>query len=72
MRAIIEPVVYESFEQPLISRHAFAWRIARHAILALVLLGGSLLVGIAGYMGFAHLKVADAFLNAATSAAWAL
>lgn len=31
----------------------------------LVLLIGSLLIGVAGYMGFAHLRLVDAFLNAA-------
>lgn len=56
--------MYESYSEPLISRRAFALRFVRHAIVALALLGGSLLIGIAGYIGFAHLRLVDAFLNA--------
>jgi hypothetical protein len=64
LRAIIA-AVYETYDQPLISRRAFALRFVRHALVAIALLGGSLLIGIAGYMGLAHLRLVDAFLNAA-------
>lgn len=37
----------------------------RHSAFAIALLGGSLLIGMAGYMGLAHLRLVDAFLNAA-------
>lgn len=57
--------MYESRDEPLISRRAFALRLARHAFLALALLGGSLAIGIAGYVSLAHLGPIDAFLNAA-------
>lgn len=41
------------------------FRLARHSALSLVLLGGSLLLGVVGYMTLAHLRFVDAFLNAA-------
>lgn len=47
--------------QPL----AFGLRMLRHGLLALALVGGSLALGMAGYMGFEHLDVYDAFLDAA-------
>lgn len=37
----------------------------RHSALSIVVLGGSLVLGIVGYMTFAHLGFVDAFLNAA-------
>ena len=57
--------MYESFQQPMISRREFAWRFFRHTMVGLVLLVGSLFIGVAGYMGLAHLRLVDAFLNAA-------
>jgi hypothetical protein len=38
---------------------------ARHGAVSLGLLGGSLVLGIVGYMALAHLRFVDAFLNAA-------
>ena len=43
----------------------FLRRVVVHAGLVALLLGGSLLIGMAGYMGFAHMSVVDSFLNAA-------
>jgi uncharacterized membrane protein YhaH (DUF805 family) len=58
-------VAYERYNQPLIERRAFLWRWLRHMLLAVVILGGSLLVGICGYMQFAGLSAIDAFVNSA-------
>jgi hypothetical protein len=58
-------LMYESYDKPIISRGAFALRVLGQVALALVALGGSLLVGILGYMGLAGLKPVDAFMNAA-------
>jgi hypothetical protein len=57
--------MYERYNQPVLSRRAFAARILRHAALAAVLLIVSLGIGVAGYMDLAHLGFIDAFLNAA-------
>lgn len=57
--------MYEHHDQPLLSRRAFLLRVAIHSLLSVGLLAGSLVLGIAGYMAFAHLKFVDAFLNAA-------
>jgi hypothetical protein len=57
--------MYESYGAPLISRRAFISRVVVHAGFALVVLGGSLMVGIWGYMGLAGMTFMDAFLNAA-------
>ena len=58
-------MVYERYDEPLLSRRAFLVRLARHIALALVVIGGSLVVGMAGYMGFGGLNGVDAFLNVA-------
>jgi hypothetical protein len=57
--------VYERYDEPVLSRRAFAARVVRHAALAAVLLLASLAVGVAGYMSLARLSFVDAFLNAA-------
>jgi hypothetical protein len=57
--------VYEHHDQPLLTRRAFLVRMLRHSILSVVLLAGSLVLGIVGYMALAHLRFVDAFLNAA-------
>jgi hypothetical protein len=57
--------MYERYDQPVLSRRAFAARVLRHAALAILLLLVSLAMGVAGYMGLAHLPFVDAFLNAA-------
>jgi hypothetical protein len=57
--------MYESYEQPMLTRRAFFLRLSRHVLLALGLLTLWLLVGVVGYAWLAHLKPVDAFLNAA-------
>lgn len=57
--------MYERYDQPVLSRRAFAARVICHAALAAVLLLASLGIGVAGYMALAHLSFIDAFLNAA-------
>ena len=57
--------MYENVNQPLISRRAFARRMARHGAGAIALLGGSLLIGVVGYWWLDNLPPVDAFLNAA-------
>jgi hypothetical protein len=56
--------MYESVHEPVITRRQFLRRIARHILLAGGMIVGSLAVGIAGYMVFAHMHFVDAFLNA--------
>lgn len=57
--------MYERYDEPVLSRRAFAARVLRHAALAGLLLFASLAIGMAGYMALAHLSLVDAFLNAA-------
>ena len=56
--------MYERRNQPLISRAAFLWRMARHMAGAAAVVAGSLAVGTWGYHGLASLGYVDAFLNA--------
>jgi hypothetical protein len=55
---------YERKQQSVVSRRRFAHRLLKHVILALLVIGGALLVGILGYMGLAGMNFVDAFLNA--------
>ena len=57
--------MYESRRQPLIARADFLRRLLRHAAFALLLIIGSLAIGMAGYMIFEDLSAIDAFLDAA-------
>lgn len=57
--------MYEHRRHPPLSRTAFAWRLVRHASIALLLMGLSLGIGMAGYAYFEHLPWRDGFLNAA-------
>jgi hypothetical protein len=56
--------MYEHRRLPLISRARFLERLARHALVAVLLLALSLALGMAGYVAFEHLRPMDAFLNA--------
>ena len=56
--------MYEHHSQPPLSARAFVWRMVRHFAWSLALFGGSLGLGVAGYMQFAHFGIVDAFLNA--------
>ncbi len=54
----------EHRKQPLLSRGAFMVRQLRFLGVALVFVGISLAIGVAGYMHFARFSFVDAFLNA--------
>jgi hypothetical protein len=56
---------YESKHQPLLSREAFARRLARSFAAASLLIGVSLLAGVLGYHWFEGMAWIDAFANAA-------
>ncbi len=57
--------MYEPRTAPLLTRRQFFGRMARHLVLAGSLVAVSLILGIAGYIVFAHMNVVDAFLNSA-------
>ncbi len=57
--------MFEHHSEPLLPRKAFAFRMLRFISYAVALIVVSLLIGISGYMGFAHMNLVDAFLNAA-------
>jgi hypothetical protein len=55
---------YESKHQPLLSRAAFARRLARNFMAASLLIGVSLLIGMIGYRYLERMDWIDAFANA--------
>src|SRR4051794_34689270 len=57
--------MYETKRQPPLSHRLFLLRLLRHVFWAIGLLAASLALGILGYMACEHLKLIDAFLNAA-------
>ena len=57
--------MFEHHHQPLLSRPAFLRRLARHALFALAMIAGSLLVGTLGYKLLAGLGWVDSIENAA-------
>ena len=56
--------MYEARHQALLSPSAFLRRVLSHAAAALLLIGGSLVLGMAGYMRFEGFTALDAFLEA--------
>ena len=56
--------MYEHRSHALLSRQQFFVRIAQHIGWVALIIGGSLAIGMAGYMGIAHFSVVDAFLDA--------
>lgn len=60
-----QKLLYERRRDPPLSRIAFAWRFVRHAAGAVLLMGLSLGMGMAGYSYYEGLGWRDAFLNAA-------
>lgn len=56
---------YEHRGTPPLARKAFIFRFLRHALIALVLVVGSLFFGMEGYHHFEGLRWTDAYLNAA-------
>lgn len=57
--------MYESRQHPPIPRTHFMRRLALHFLMSLILLGGSLFVGMAGYAHYEQMHWRDAFINAA-------
>jgi hypothetical protein len=57
--------MYEHRSHPLLPKRLFYIRVAQHLGWVAVILGGSLALGMAGYMGIAHFGAVDAFLDAA-------
>ena len=57
--------MYETRKQPLLRRADFLRRLLGHAAAALVLIFGSVAIGMAGYMHFEGLSPLDAFLDTA-------
>jgi len=56
--------MYEHRDEPLLSRRLFAMRMLRHAAAGLVLVTGSVILGMLGYHHFAQETWIDAFVNA--------
>ncbi len=46
-------------------QHVFKMRLARHAMLAVIIIAIAILVGMTGYMYLGEMNAVDAFLNAA-------
>ena len=57
--------MYEHHRQRPLSRKAFVSRLARHGVLALLLVVASLVLGTIGFHSFSGQSWIDAFLNAA-------
>jgi hypothetical protein len=57
-------VVYERYDEPLLSLGGFLRRVFLHGMAAIGLLAVPLIIGIVGYMGLASLSPVNAFLNA--------
>ncbi len=56
--------MYEHRREPLLPLGAFLWRLVRHAVVALGILGASLGTGVLGYHHFEKMGWIDALLNA--------
>ena len=57
--------MYESRRQQLLAPTAFVRRLLTHLAAAFVLVGGSIAIGMAGYMRFEKLSALDAFVDTA-------
>jgi hypothetical protein len=58
-------MIYESRRQPLLDKAAFVRRLIFHFSIAVLILAGSLLIGVLGYHFTEHLAWLDSLLNAA-------
>ena len=57
--------MYERHGHPVLPVGRFLQRMLVHVLWVALLIGGSLALGMAGYMALAHMSFVDAFLNAA-------
>ena len=55
---------FEKLDKPLLAKGKFYRRLANNTMIAIVVIIISLGIGVAGYMGFAHMHFVDALLNA--------
>jgi hypothetical protein len=62
---VLSVSMYEHRHAPLAPREVFVRRLAHHTGVALLVVGGSLVLGMWGYWYFEKLSWLDAFLNAA-------
>lgn len=58
-------MIYEPRHAPLATRAVFRRRVAQHFAIAMILIGGSLAIGIVGYRSTEGMPWIDAYLNAA-------
>lgn len=58
-------MMYEPRHAPLATRAQFVTRVLRHVGVAMLLIGGSMVIGIVGYRYFEGMHWIDAYLNAA-------
>jgi hypothetical protein len=65
MRTLRKLLDYESRRQPLASRQHYTRRVLASILIAAVLVGVSLFIGMLGYAHFEDMSWLDAFLNAA-------
>lgn len=56
---------FEHKREPVVSSTVFVGRLIWSTIIGGIIIGASLVGGMAGYMTYAHLGMTDAFLNAA-------
>lgn len=59
------PFLYEHRAEPLLPRRKFLYRMWQHFLVAVALIGMSLLLGMIGYHALAGFSWIDSFLNAA-------
>lgn len=57
--------MFEHRREPLLTRHQFAWRLAKSALAAVGIVAGSLAGGAVGYRVFERMGWVDALYNAA-------
>lgn len=56
--------MYESKDQPLLTRMQFYWRLISHLLIAVLVILGSILIGVVGFMYFEGMSWHDASLHA--------
>ena len=56
--------MYEHHSHKLLPTHLFVKRVAQHAGWVALIIGGSLAIGMTGFMSIAHFNAVDAFLDA--------